>query len=108
MIKLILQVSKGLIRDPHTRRMVMFYAVLAALLMLFAGATLLWGVLTSSKWLFIVYWFGCAWITILAAGLAMLDLLLVRAEGRRARKRLEAEIIRGVRSQEQGDDHRSP
>lgn len=107
MLKLILQISKGLIRDPATRRTVMFYAVLAALVMLFVGATLLWGLLVSNKWLFVFYWFACAWITILAAGLAMFDLLLVRAEARRARKRLEAEIMRGVRHRD-GEDHRTP
>jgi predicted membrane protein len=105
-IKLIIQISKGLIRDPHTRRAVMFYTVLAALVMLFLGATFLWHLLVLNKWIFILYWFACAWITILAAGLALFDLLMVRAEGRRARKRLEAEIMRGVRNQ--GDDHRTP
>ncbi len=79
----------------------MFYAVLAALLMLFFGATLLWSTLVSNKWLFIGYWFACGWITILAAGLAAFDLLLVRSEARRVRKRLEAEVLRDVRRREE-------
>jgi hypothetical protein len=42
---------------------------------------------------FILYWGICAWLTLGAMLLALLDLLLLRAAARRERRRLEKEII---------------
>ncbi len=89
MLKLILQVSKGLIRDARARRTLMFYGVLIAIVVLFIGAVLIDGWLRDRPWLFILYWAVCAWLTLLSVLLAMFDMLLVRAEARRERKRLE-------------------
>jgi hypothetical protein len=44
--------------------------------------------------LFLVWWGGCAWITLLAVLLAVFDILLVRAAARRARHLLEQEVLR--------------
>jgi pilus assembly protein TadC len=93
-LKFIIQVSKGLIRDQRTRRTLMFYGVLIAMLILFAGATFLEGWLRQHILLFIIYWGICAWFTVLSLGLALLDMLLIRSAAKRERKRLEAEYLR--------------
>lgn len=83
--------TRGLVRDQNARRKTMFLAVLVAALLLFCGSTFLAPVLDPHArpgW-FIFFWFVCAWITVLATLLAVFDLLLVRAEGRAARRRLK-------------------
>jgi predicted MFS family arabinose efflux permease len=87
--KFIIQVSKGLIRQAKARRLLMFYSVLVALVLLFAGATFLWPFLREHPILFIGYWAACGWITILAALLSVYDLARVRSEARQARRELE-------------------
>ena len=82
--------TRGLVRDQHTRRMTMFVIVIVALVLLFLGSTFL-GPLLNPKvhpgW-FIFYWAVCAWVTMTAVLLAILDLLLVRAQARKARRAL--------------------
>jgi hypothetical protein len=92
--KFILLVSKGLIRDQRARRLIMFWGVIVALVLLFAGATILEGWLRGHLLLFMIYWAACAWLTILIMGLAVLDLLFVRSAARRERQRLHAEYLR--------------
>lgn len=92
----VIHVSRGLVRDQSTRRKTMFVATLVAVVMLFGGATLLAPALDPHQrpgW-FVFYWFVCAWITLLALLLAIFDLLLVRLQGRAARRRLRKEIAR--------------
>jgi uncharacterized membrane protein YjgN (DUF898 family) len=87
--------TRGLVRDQTMRRKTMFWIVLGAVLMLFCGATLL------TPWLdpkvrpgwFVFYWLACAWITVTAVLLALLDLLLVRAQGREEKRRLAREVV---------------
>jgi len=87
--------ARGLVRDHTTRRKTMFWIVLGAVLMLFCGATFL------APWLdpkvrpgwFMFYWLACAWITVTAVLLALLDLLLVRAQGREEKRRLAREVV---------------
>ena len=95
-LKLILLISKGLIRDQRSRRTVMFYGTLAALIVLFLGATLLDRWLRDRPFAFLAYWAACAWITILCVLLAIFDLLLVRAAARRERRRIEQEYLRRI------------
>lgn len=92
-MKLILQITRGLVRDQHTRRMTMFVVVIAALAMLFSGATFLSGPLVARPWLFIVYWAACAWLTLAAVLLAIFDLLMLRGMAARERRKLRAEIF---------------
>ena len=93
--KFVIQVSKGLIRDQRTRRTLMFYTVLGALVMIFAGATFLQSLLDAKEHpvLVLVYWAACAWITLLAVLLALYDMVKVRGEVRRERRRLERELV---------------
>ena len=68
----------------------MFGAVIVAVVMLFSGATFLAPILDSHTrpgW-FVFYWLICAWVTITVLLLAIFDLLLVRAQARAARRRL--------------------
>lgn len=102
-LKLVLQITRGLLRDQAARRSVMFYTVLAALVMLFLGVSLLWGWLRSHLLLFLLYWGVCAWITLTATLLAIFDMLLVRAAARRARRRLEAEYLADTREEGRHD-----
>lgn len=81
------------------RRMAMFVLVLAALLILFAGATFLSGWLAGRPLVFLLYWAACAWLTFSAMLLAFYDLIATRAAAQRERKRLREKIF--------GDDDRT-
>ncbi len=80
--------TRGLVRDQHTRRMTMFVIVIVALVLLFLGATFLGPVLNPKvhPGRFIFYWAVCAWVTMTAVLLAIFDLLLGRAQARKARR----------------------
>ena len=89
-----LHAARGLVRDQHTRRMTMFVVVLVAVVMLFLGSTFIAPVLdphVRPGW-FIFYWLVCAWLTATAVLLAMFDLLLVRAQGRAAKRSLAEKL----------------
>ncbi len=92
----VIQATRGLVRDPRTRRAVMFALILLAMLMLFAGATFLRSLLDYHEHAagFILYWLVCAWITLTALLLAFLDLLIARREAQMARKRLREDFSR--------------
>ena len=87
--------TRGLIMDQHLRRLTMFYVVIAAMLMAFCGDLFL------SDWLdfrhhlarFAVYWLMCGWLTLLAALLALYDLLLLRIQHRLLRRELRTRIL---------------
>lgn len=89
--RFIIQVSKGLIRHQRARRLVMFYSVLIALVMLFAGAVSDWPDPKDHPILFLGYWGVCAWVTLLAVLLALYDMVKVRAEAQRMRRDLARE-----------------
>ena len=91
--KFVIQVSKGLIRHQRARRLVMFYCVLVALVLLFAGATLQWPAPREHPLLFLAYWAVCAWITLLAVLLALYDLVKVRADAQRLRRDLAGQHL---------------
>jgi hypothetical protein len=100
--KFVIQVSKGLIRDARARRLVMFYSIAIALVLCFAGSTFLGTTLREHPFIFIIYWGACAWLVLLAVLLSLYDLLKVRAELRKERRRLAREMVedaeKGVRS----------
>ena len=80
--------TRGLLRDERSRRKTMAICLLVAVIMLVAGLTVLrpWLDWHEHPWRFILYWFVCAWQTLLVLLLALLDLLLIRAQARAARK----------------------
>jgi len=72
----------------------MFVLLLAALIFLFAGSTFLQSSLNPREhpvW-FIFYWFVCGWVTLTAMLLALFDVLVIRAQARKAAKALRGEL----------------
>lgn len=103
--KFVIQVSKGLIRDQRARRMLMFYSVLISLVLLFAGSTFLWPLLRDHPFIFLLYWAGCAWLVLLAVLLALYDMLKVRGDALRERRRLERELAAKLDEEKSHDPH---
>ena len=83
-----IQATRGLLRDQRSRRKTMAVCLLVAVIMLVAGLTVLrpWLNPQEHPWRFILYWFACAWQTLLVLLLALFDLLVIRAQARAARK----------------------
>jgi hypothetical protein len=82
--------ARGLLRDRGLRRKTMFAAVAVALLLMVCGSSVLQSVLDPHDhpvW-FILYWFACAWMTVLALLLGIFDLLLTRRDARAQRRNL--------------------
>lgn len=98
MVPFTIQVTRGLLRDERSRRKTMGISLLIAVVMLVAGLTVLrpWLNPREHPWRFIFFWFACAWETLLVLLLALLDLLLVRAQARATRKTLQEEFSRGA------------
>ena len=88
MVPFAIQATRGLLRDGRARRKTMAVSVGVAVIMLVAGLTILrsWLDPHQHPWRFVLFWFACAWETLLVLLLALLDLLLIRAEGKAARK----------------------
>ena len=94
MFRTILLLTKGIIRDQRLRRLMMFWIMIVALVMLFLGSWLLsdrWG--REHPWLYLGFWFVCAWLTLTGMLLALLDILVLRATQRAARRVLEKQIL---------------
>ena len=86
--------ARGLVRGQTTRRKAMSWTVIAALVMLFCGATFF------APWLdpkirpgwFLLYWLACAWVTVTVVLLAIFDLLVVRTQARMKRRGLARKL----------------
>ena len=74
----------------------MAVTLVLAVVFLGAGLTVLrpWLDPHEHPWRFILYWLAVAWEMVLVLLLALLDLLLVRAQARAARKALQQQIPR--------------
>lgn len=96
MLGFVIQISRGLFRDQIARRKMMFATLVVAMVMLFLGTTFLQNALIAHPVWFLIFWAACAWITLLAALLAVFDLLIVRAQGRAAARLLREEYARRV------------
>ena len=95
MIRLVLFIIKGILRDQKTRRKWMFWIILVALVQIFAGTVLMsdrWA--HENPWLFLIYWFVCVWLTLTGMLLALLDLLILRATHRIQRRKIEEQILK--------------
>ena len=94
MVPFTVQITRGLLRDERSRRRTMGMSLLVAVVMLVAGLTVLrpWLNPHEHPWRFIFFWFACAWEVLLVLLLALLDILLVRAQARAARKALQEEF----------------
>lgn len=94
MVPFTIHATRGLLRDERSRRKTMAFSLLVAVVMLVAGLTVLrpWLNPHEHPWRFIFFWFACAWETLLVLLLALLDMLLVRAQARAARKAFREEF----------------
>ena len=103
MLQTILLLTKGIIRDQRMRRSMMFWIMLAALVMLFLGSWLLterWA--RQHPWLYLIFWLICAWLTLTGVLLALLDILALRAAQRAARRVLEQQMIQKLKDDQEG------
>ncbi|MCX6967112.1 MAG: hypothetical protein NTZ46_04920 [Verrucomicrobia bacterium] len=89
----ILLVSKGILRDRHVRRTVLFWIVVANLGLLGTGALLLDAWLSEHPVLLLLYWGACLWLTVTSLLLALYDLLAIRREAALERQRLKAQVL---------------
>ena len=90
----VVHATRGVIRDQTARRKTMFVLLVVALVFLFAGSTLLHSILNPRAhpvW-FIFYWLVCGWLTATAMLLALFDLLVVRAQARKAERLLHGKV----------------
>jgi len=81
----------------------MFWIMLAALVMLFLGSWLLtekWA--REHPWLYLIFWLICAWLTLTGMLLALLDILALRAAQRAARRVLEQQMLEKVKDDQEG------
>ncbi len=101
--RLVIEISRGLIRSRTNRRSLMFYVVLVAIFLLFLGATVFDPWLSERPLLFLGYWAICAWLTLLAILIAIFDLLMVRAGLRKERLRLLSEHIKKTEAMDNED-----
>ncbi len=92
MLPFVAHATRGIIRDQNTRRWTMFGTLLVALLLLFVGSTFLYSILHAHPVWFILFWFFVAWLTLTAFLLALLDMLVVRAQARHAEKILRSSV----------------
>ncbi len=90
---LVIAVTRGAIRSQQTRRSLMFFGLVIALVLLFCGATFLNSTLMDHPFVFVCYWAVCGWLTLCAVLLAIYDLLAVRTQAARERRRLKSEIL---------------
>src|SRR2546423_15182518 len=96
----VVQATRGVIRDQNTRRKAMLFLLAFALLLLIVGFTFLQSslILREHPWRVIFFWVVCIWLTFTALLLALFDLLLLRLQARRAeralREKLEAARLR--------------
>ena len=89
----VIRYTRGLILDQHLRRLTMFYVIIGAMLMAFAGEVFLDGWLRQNPWRFLGYYLACAWLTVVAALLALYDLLMIRLQHRAIRRELRARML---------------
>jgi len=90
----VVHATRGVIRDQTARRKTMFVLLVVALVLLFAGSTLLHSIVnprTHPVWC-IFYWLVCGWLTVTAMLLALFDLVVVRAQARKAERLLRPEL----------------
>ena len=94
--------TRGVLRDPKTRRKTMALLLAGALVLIAVG------LLGAKTWLephehpvrFILFWFACGWTTVTALLLSLLDLLLLRGQARRARRALREEAASDIKSRD--------
>jgi len=90
---MILLITKGILRDRTMRRRVLSWLVMVVLAMIGLGFYVLDAWLMAHRFLFVLYWGACLWLTLTFALLALYDMLAVRAEAARERRRLANDVF---------------
>ena len=100
MVPFTVHATRGLLRDQKSRRKTMTLSLVAAVALSIAGFTVLrpWLDPHEHPWRFILYWLVVVWETVLVLLLALFDMLMVRAQDRAARKKLQDEIANRAKS----------
>ncbi len=93
LLSLVLAICKGIVRDQRVRRAVLFFVMLAAMGLLFAGIVVIDRWLMRHPLLFLVYWGACLWLTLLSILMALYDLLKLRQTARDERQHLKARVF---------------
>ena len=93
MFRVIILLSKAVLRDTRLRRNVMLWVMGAAVVMLFLGSWLLSNEWAHRHWLlYFLYWAFCGWLTITGIMLSVFDMLIIRATARAMKRRIEQDI----------------
>jgi hypothetical protein len=93
-VSFVVHATRGVIRDPNTRRKTMFGVVIASLVLLVAGSTVLQPALDPHQHpgRFISFWIVCGWLALTAILLAVFDFLMLRSEARKAERMLREKL----------------
>ena len=77
------------------RRKTMFVLLVVALVLLFSGSTFLQSMLDPHEHpvRVVLFWLACIWLTFTALLLALFDLLMMRAEARKAERNLREKVV---------------
>ena len=99
LVPFVIHATRGLLRDTRARRKTMAAVLLAIVAMLTLGMTALrpWLEHHEHPWRFLFYYFACAWLTMLVLLLAVLDLLLIRTQGRALRRAIREDFSKKIR-----------
>jgi small-conductance mechanosensitive channel len=92
-VSFVVHATRGLIRDQSMRRKTMFVLLAVAMVLLFSGSTFLAFLLDPRQHLIwsLLFWFTVVWLSLTAMLLALFDMLIVRANARRAERMLREE-----------------
>jgi TRAP-type C4-dicarboxylate transport system permease small subunit len=93
-VSFVVHATRGVIRGQRTRRKAMVFCLTLAVLMLLAGFTIFQSALNPHEhpWFVILFWVACVWLTFTATLLAIFDLLIIRAEVRKAQRELREKL----------------
>ncbi len=69
--------SKTILHTRELRRKILFQLLIFLLIIVVLGAWPLAGFLGKHVWLFVIWWFGCVFYTLLVILLAIYDMLMV-------------------------------
>lgn len=93
MLRMIVQISRGILAVREARRCFLLGIVLADLALIGFGATVFGVFLLERPLFFALYWLFCGWLTLLMGLMAGYELLTVSAEARKLRKQLERDLL---------------
>ncbi len=93
-VAFVVHATRGIIRGQRARRKAMVFCLGLAVLMLLAGFTVLQSMLNPREhpWFVILFWVACVWFTFTASLLAIFDLLIIRAQARKAERALRENL----------------